>query len=156
MGLGKVIAAIFGILLLIIVVIGIDVYLTYDSLSGLSNEELSDLVTNPTFVVSGDNNEIVTVTIDVSLPSAGFIPKGMIIKLIVDFDGEIQSAEDTVDMGKSKTLTLIFTMTDTNAQEITNNGLTVSSSAVTTPTIFGQAINAAEQTIDLGSQTITV
>ena len=156
MGLGKVILGIFGILLLLIAVVAVDGYLTYQTFNDLGTNDVSDLVSNPQFAVSGSNSEIVKVSVDVDLPSAGFIPKGVSIKLIVDFNGDVKTAEETVNLGDSKTLSLEFTLSTTNANTLANGGsLSVSVEADVTPQVFGFSITQATQNVDLGSQTIT-
>ncbi len=156
MALGKIILAIFGILLLILIVVGIDGYMTYKAFDDLDSDDVSNLVSDPQFDVSGVNSEIVTVSVLVDLPSAGFIPKGVEIKLTVDFDGNVQTETKSVDLGDSKTIEMQFTMTTANADTLATGGsLTVSAEAEATPTIFGYAISQATQDIDLGSQTVT-
>lgn len=156
MGLGKVILGIFGIILLLIAVVAVDGYLTYQAFNDLSTDDINDLVSNPQFTVSGANSEIVTVSVSVDLPSAGFIPKGVLIKLIVDFNGDIQSDEETVDLGESKTLSIEFTMSTSNANTLATGGsLTISADAEVTPEVLNFSITQAKQEVDLGSQTIS-
>lgn len=155
MALGKIILAIFGILLLLVVVVGIDGYLTYQAFNDLSDNDISNLVSDPQFEVA-DNNETITISVLVDLPSAGFIPKGVDIKLTVDFDGDVQTVEESVSLGDSKTLSIEFTMTSANANTLASGGsLTVQADAEVTPTIFGYPISQATQDIDLSSHTIS-
>jgi hypothetical protein len=156
MGLGKVIVAIFGILLLLIAAVAVDGYLTYTAFNDLSKDEIADLVSDPNFSVSGANSEIITVSVSVDLPSAGFIPKSVLVKLIVDFNGDVQSDEETVSLGESKTLSLQFTMTSTNANTLATGGtLSVSADAEVTPQVFNYSISQAKQDVDLGDFSVT-
>jgi hypothetical protein len=156
MGLGKVILGIFGILILMIAVVAIDGYLTYQAFEDLDANDIDNLVSDPTFSVSGPDSEIVTVSVVVDLPSAGFIPKGVLIKLIIDFNGDTQSDEETVNLGESKTLTVEFIMSQTNANTLATDGsISVSADAEVTPLIFGYEINQATQDVDLGTHTVS-
>lgn len=156
MGLGKVILGIFGILLLLIAVVAVDGYLTYKTFNDLNSDETSDLVSDPQFEVSGTDSEIVTMSILVDLPSAGFIPKGMDIKLVMNFSGNIQTKTQSVNLGESKTISINFTMTAADANILATGGsLSVSAVAEVTPTVFGYMISQAMQEIDLGSHTVS-
>lgn len=155
MGLGKVIIGIFGILLLLIAVVAVDGYLTYKTFNDLSSEDTANMVSDPQFEVSGTDSEIVTMSILIDLPSAGFIPKGMEIKLIMNFSGNVQTKIQSVDLGDSKTLNINFTMATADANTLATGGsLSVSAVAEVTPTIFGYAISQAMQEVDLGSHTV--
>jgi hypothetical protein len=151
MGLGKIIAIIFLILIIILGIIGVDIYLTIDS---LSNADVDTLVSNPQYENVG--NSTLKIKIDVSLPSAGFIPKGVVLSLTIDADGVKDTETDQIDFGESKTLTLSFTLTDTQKNTLIAGGdLTVSTSAEVTPVYFGFEITQATQEVDLGSTTIS-
>ncbi|MHA2032265.1 MAG: hypothetical protein ACW99A_01240 [Candidatus Kariarchaeaceae archaeon] len=156
MGLGKVILGIFGILMLLVAVVVVDGYLTYQTFNDLNSDEIADLVSDPVFTVSGTNSDVITMSVNVDLPSAGFIPKGVLIKLIVDFNGDIQSDEETVDLGESKTLSIQFTMNTANANTLAADGtLAVSADAEVTPQVFGYSISQAKQDIDLGDFSVS-
>ncbi|OLS29045.1 MAG: hypothetical protein HeimC2_02400 [Candidatus Heimdallarchaeota archaeon LC_2] len=155
MGLGKVILAIFGILLILIALVAVDGYLTYKAFDDLSADETSDMVSDPQFEVSGDDSNIVTMSVLVDFPSAGFIPKGAEIKLIMNFSGNIQTKTQTVSLGDSKTLNFNFTMTTADTNTLATGGsLSVSAVAEITPTIFGYPISQAMQEVDLGSHAV--
>lgn len=156
MALGKIILAIFGILILILIVVGIDGYMTYKTFDDLSSDDVSNLVSDPQFAVSGVDSETVTVSVVVDLPSAGFIPKGVEIKLTVIFDGDLQTETKSVNLGDSKTIEMQFTMTPAHANTLATGGsLTASAEAEVTPTYVGFAISQATQEVDLGSHTVT-
>ncbi|MCH8907742.1 MAG: hypothetical protein IH840_11690 [Candidatus Heimdallarchaeota archaeon] len=105
-------------------------------------------------MVSGASNNIVTISIEMNLPSAGFIPKGVLIGLKIDFGGDEQTESEMVNLGESKTISLSFEMTSANADALGTTGIFVTSSAVVTPRITGQDISQGKQETDLGSQTI--
>ena len=154
MGLGKVILAIFGIILILLVIVGVDAYMTYNTFSGMNETDVKNMVSNPQFSV-GDNNNTVTISVSVDLPKAGFIPKGVDILLTVTFDGNAQTSHQNVNLGETKTLSVTFTISSTEVQTLSSGGsITVTSKADVTPTVFGYAITQAKQNIDLGSQTI--
>ena len=96
MGLGKVIFAIFGIILILVALVAVDGYLTFKTFDDLSADETEDMVSDPQFEVSGDDSEIVTMSVLVDFPSAGFIPKGAEIKLIMNFSGNVQTKTQSV------------------------------------------------------------
>ena len=155
MGLGKVIFAIFGIILILVALVAVDGYLTYKTFDDLSADETADMVSDPQFEVSGDDSEIVTMSVLVDFPSAGFIPKGAEIKLVMNFSGNVQTKTQSVNLGDSKTLNFNFTMATANANTLATGGsLSVSAVAEITPTIFGYAISQAMQEVDLGSHTV--
>ena len=154
MGLGKVILAIFGIFLILLIVVGVDAYMTYNTFSGMNQSDVQNMVSNPQFSV-GDQNKTVTISVSVDLPKAGFIPKGVDILLTVTFDGNTQTSHQNVNLGETKTLSVTFTISDTEVQTLASGGsITVTAKADVTPTVIGYAIKQATQKIDLGSQTI--
>ena len=156
MGLGKIIAAVFALIFILLIVIGIDGYMTYSAFSELSKDDISSLVSNPQYEV-GTDNKTITISVDVNLPKAGFIPKGVLIKLIVSFNDVEQSQSKTVSLGDKETFSLSFTMTDANAQILATGGsLTVKASAEATPVVVGYPIDKAMQTIDLGTTSVKV
>ncbi|MCE7737494.1 MAG: hypothetical protein GPJ54_21570 [Candidatus Heimdallarchaeota archaeon] len=156
MGFGKVILGIFGIFILLIAVVAVDGYLTYKTFNDLSSEETDDMVSNPQFEVSGADSEIVTISLDVDLPSAGFIPKGMEIKLVMNFSGTVQTKTQSMNLGESKGLSFNFTMATADANILATGGsLSVSAIAEVTPTIFEYGISQVMQEVDLGSHTVS-
>ncbi|MHA2248852.1 MAG: hypothetical protein ACXAD7_00755 [Candidatus Kariarchaeaceae archaeon] len=153
MGLAKIIGILLLLIFIILGVAVVDIYLTATELKDADPETM---VSDPSYTIS-DDNSTVTITVDVDIPSGGFIPKGVIIKLTLDFEGAVQTAEEELNLGDKKTLAITFTLSEAHAATLAEGGsLGVNAWAVVTPTIFGYAIEQAEQEIDLGSQSISV
>jgi len=152
MGAGKVLAAIFIIIILVIGVVGFDLYQTGQQ---IQETDFSSVVSSPTFSVSDDNGTV-TASVSVNLPKAGFIPKGVIFKVTVNFEGSPQTVSKSLNFGDSKTITMDFVLSQADKQTITNGGtLTVTAMAKITPTYLGIAITQFTQDVDLGTQTIS-
>ena len=77
--LRKFIGFIVLFIILITGVIGADIYLTINALSDINN---SASIGTPT-IKTNDANTTVTISVWLSLPSAGFIPKGIELVLIM-------------------------------------------------------------------------
>lgn len=152
MGLAKVIGIIFLILFLILAVVGVDAYLTYKSLEDVDPESL---VSDPQFETI-NNNQTVKVTVQVELPDGGFIPKGIIIELILDFGDTQVSDKADLNMGDNKNISLEFTLTEDQKTTLQSGGsITADLLANITPKVLGFEIGFATQEVDLASHTIS-
>jgi hypothetical protein len=153
MGLGKVLLIIFLILILIVGVIGVDLYLTYNALS--AEDGIS--VGSPTFEVA-DNNKTITISVTISTESAGFIPKGLIIVLKLTPEGNptISSEPVAFNFGESETLITSIELSDSDVAKLADgDSISISLSTDATPTVFGFPIEQLTQTISLGTHTLS-
>ncbi|MHA2168866.1 MAG: hypothetical protein ACXAB7_03035 [Candidatus Kariarchaeaceae archaeon] len=151
MGFAKFLGIILLFLLIIVGVLAVDIFMTASDLSDVDPETL---VSSPSYSASADNSTVI-LKVTVSLPDAGFIPKGVIIKLIVDFDGETQTQEEELNLGDEKIIELSFKLPSTQQQTLSSGlSLSVDADAEVTPTFLGFAITQAKQDVDLGTQTI--
>lgn len=153
MGLGKVIGILFLILIIIAGVVGYDGYLTY---TALTEEGVS--TTDPTFTVS-DDNTTVTISVEITTPTSGFIPKSLILVLTLTPSGgtAIVSEPQEIALGESSTISVDLPLSTSDTSILSGGGsLSVSASADITPALFGFEITQLTQTVDLGSHTVSV
>ena len=141
--------------ILITGVIGADIYLTINALSDINN---SASIGTPT-IKTNDANTTVTISVWLSLPSAGFIPKGIELVLIMIVGSEeFRSTPIMINIGENRTLDVIIDLTDQITNTINSIAIGTSLSATikaeVSPTVLGFTIVQAKQTLDLGSQQI--
>ena len=142
-------------IILITGVIGTDIYLTINSL-GDSNNPLSTGIPS---IKTNDANTTVTISFWFSIPSAGFIPKGLELVLFLYFGTEvIRSTPQIINIGENRTLNVTIDLTDqiTNTINSIANGASLSTTikAQVTPMVLGFPIVQAKQIWDFGSQQI--
>jgi len=156
MVLGKILKIILTIVVILLITIGIDIYLTINTFTGLSGDEVKSMVSDPTFIIADDNSSI-TISVKVDIPDAGFIPKGVIITLIADFGGNQQASDTaTFDVGHSKTLEISFELNDdVKAELVSGNSIITDIKAEVTPVYFGIEISRGSQKFDLQSIVVT-
>ena len=153
--LRKFIGFIVSFIILITGVIGADIYLTINALSDINN---SASIGTPT-IKTNDANTTVTISVWLSLPSAGFIPKGIELVLIMIVGSEeFRSTPIMINIGENRTLDVIIDLTDQITNTINSIAIGTSLSATikaeVSPTVLGFTIVQAKQTLDLGSQQI--
>ena len=153
--LRKFIGFIVLFIILITGVIGADIYLTINALSDINN---SASIGTPT-IKTNDANTTVTISVWLSLPSAGFIPKGIELVLIMIVGSEeVRSTPIMIIIGENRTLDVIIDLTDQITNTINSIAIGTSLSATikaeVSPTVLGFTIVQAKQTLDLGSQQI--
>jgi len=151
MGLKKVIGIIF---ILLVVVAGIIGYDAYSTVNTLSKTDPTSMVGTPTF--TNKDNKVILVTVTVTLPTAGFIPKGAKITVILSVGGgdNITNSE-TVNFGESKDIAVSFTMDTIDSTKLSSGGsITVEAWATSVPVILGFPLDQAEQSFSFGTFTV--
>ena len=108
------------------------------------------------FAISVLRITTVTISIDVSLPNGGFIPKGINLVLTVSFDGVEKTDTASLNLGETETLSLSFDLDNAHTQKlIDGDTLQVIAKALVTPVVFGFEIEQGQQQVDLGSHEIS-
>ncbi|MCG3218281.1 MAG: hypothetical protein KAR35_04715 [Candidatus Heimdallarchaeota archaeon] len=135
MGIAKIIGGIFGILIILLIVAGIDVYLSVDT---IRNQTDDFKVSDPTFELA-DTNDSVIISIEVDSPKLGFIPKGINVEVTIMKNGVVyDKIEDTLDLGKKDVITFNMTIESADATTIATGGSVVLSAEIKiTPVLFG-------------------
>ncbi len=117
MGVMKVILVVAIVVLIPVVIIGADVGLSVSSIS-------SDSVSIDNLSVSlGNDNKTVTFSADVSIAAAGFIPKSVVLNLVVK-EGSTTITEETVEIpiGASTNIQVEFSLTNDQVNTIRSGG----------------------------------
>lgn len=139
---------VFLIILLLIVagviVIGVDVYLSYKDFETKSSEFV---IGTPAFVIA-DNNESATITVNLATPALGYIPKSVRLDLTVSKGGSVygEPQQVTIKLGETQDLEFVLLFEAAEITEVSSGGLvTFTVDVLATPIYFGIPLNFVAQ-----------
>lgn len=139
---------VFLIILLLIVaaviVIGVDVYLSYKDFETKSSEFA---LGTPTFVIA-NNNESATITVNLATPTLGYIPKSVRLDINVTESGSLYGdpQQITIKLGESQDLEFVLTFEPAEISTITSGGLvTFTINVLATPIYIGIPLGFVSQ-----------
>jgi hypothetical protein len=140
----KVILIIFLLLISAVVIIGVDVYLSYRHFEERSGDfdlgSINDVV--------ADNNESVLVTAVLTTPKLGYIPKSVRLDITVRQGGDIYGdpMQFTIKLGESQNLEFNFTLEADEILDIANGFAVVFTvDVLATPIYIGIPLNFVAQ-----------
>ena len=139
---------VFLIILLLIVaaviVIGVDVYLSYKDFETKSSEFV---IGTPVFVIA-DNNESATITVNLATPTLGYIPKSVKLDITVSKGGSVygDSQQVKIKLGETQDLEFVLVFEQAEITAITSGDLvTFTIDVIATPIYFGIPLNFVAQ-----------
>ena len=140
----KVFLVIFLLIIIAVVIIGVDVYLSYKGFEEKSSEFTID---TPSFVVAS-NNESAIITTTLSTPKLGYIPKSVRLDITVLKGGSAYGdpQQVTIKLGTTQDLEFELAFESADVTTITSGGVVVFTVEVlATPIYIGIPLNFVAQ-----------
>jgi hypothetical protein len=140
----KVFLIIFLLIVAAVIVIGVDIYLSYKDFETKSSEFV---VGSPAFLIA-DNNESATITVNLATPSLGYIPKSVRLDITVSKGGSAYGdpQQITIKLGESQDLEFVLVFESAEITAISSGSLvTFTVDVLATPIYFGIPLNFVAQ-----------
>ena len=140
----KVFLVIFLLIIAGVIVIGVDVYISYKDFEAKSSEFV---IGTPAFDIA-NNNESATITTTISTPKLGYFPKSVRLDITVKKGGSVYGdpQQITIKLGESQDLVFVLVFESADITTIATGGsVTLSVEVLATPIYFGIPLNFVAQ-----------
>ena len=140
----KVFLVIFLLIIAGVIVIGVDVYISYKNFEAKSSEFV---IGTPVFDIA-NNNESATITTTISTPKLGYFPKSVRLDITVKKGGSVYGdpQQITIKLGESQDLVFVLVFESADITTIATGGsVTLSVEVLATPIYFGIPLNFVAQ-----------
>ncbi|MCG3220406.1 MAG: hypothetical protein H7641_03415 [Candidatus Heimdallarchaeota archaeon] len=140
----KVFLVFFLLIIAAVIVIGVDVYLSYKDFEAKSSEFV---IGTPAFDIAS-NNESATITSSLSTPSLGYMPKSVRLDITVKKGGSVYGdpQQVTIKLGESQNLEFVLVFEAADITTISTGGtISLTVEVLATPIYFGIPLNFVAQ-----------
>ncbi|NPD89540.1 MAG: hypothetical protein HGN29_12545 [Asgard group archaeon] len=140
----KVFLIFFLLIIAAVIVIGVDVYISYKDFEAKSSEFV---IGTPAFDVA-NNNESATITTTLSTPKLGYFPKSVRLDITVKKGGSVYGdpQQITIKLGESQDLVFVLVFETADISTIASGGvISLSVEVLATPIYFGISLNFVAQ-----------